>query len=86
MASVLLEEHEDLASNLGVNAVVDQIHSSAVDLMGGTGMGRGARTCGSCKRPPEAPPDIPLGRARTSPPRDRPQKSRVRHERPGVLT
>ena len=37
-ASTLLEEHEDLASNLGVNALVDQIHSSAVDLIGGTGM------------------------------------------------
>jgi Fusaric acid resistance protein-like len=41
-ASTLLEEHEDLASNLGVNALVDQIHSSAVDLIGGTGMDRGA--------------------------------------------
>ena len=40
MASTLLEEHEDLASNLGVNALVDQIHSSAVDLIGGTGMDR----------------------------------------------
>jgi hypothetical protein len=39
-ASTLLEEHEDLASNLGVNALVDQIHSSAVDLIGGTGMDR----------------------------------------------
>jgi uncharacterized membrane protein YgaE (UPF0421/DUF939 family) len=39
-ASRLLEEHEDLASNLGVNALVDQIHSSAVDLIGGTGMDR----------------------------------------------
>jgi hypothetical protein len=39
-ASALLEEHEDLASNLGVNALVDQIHSSAVDLIGGTGMDR----------------------------------------------
>jgi hypothetical protein len=39
-ASTLLEEHEDLASNLGVNALVDQIHSSAVDLVGGTGMDR----------------------------------------------
>src|ERR687898_650144 len=37
-ASTLLEEHEDLASNLGVNALVDQIHSSAVDLIRGTGM------------------------------------------------
>jgi hypothetical protein len=42
MASTLLEEHEDLARNLGVNAVVDQIHSSAVDLIGGTGMDRPA--------------------------------------------
>ncbi len=40
--SKLLEEHEDLASNLGVNALVDQIHSSAVDLIGGTGMDRAA--------------------------------------------
>src|SRR5918995_764335 len=39
-ASKLLEAHEDLASNLGVNALVDQIHSSAVDLIGGTGMDR----------------------------------------------
>jgi hypothetical protein len=41
-ASALLEEHEDLARNLGTNALVDQIHSSAVDLMGGTGMDRAA--------------------------------------------
>jgi len=41
-ASRLLEEHEDLARNLGVNAVVDQIHSSAVDIMGGTGLDRPA--------------------------------------------
>jgi uncharacterized membrane protein YgaE (UPF0421/DUF939 family) len=39
-ASTLLEEHDDLASNLGINALVDQIHSSAVDLIGGTGMDR----------------------------------------------
>jgi uncharacterized membrane protein YccC len=39
-ASTLLEEDEDLARNLGVNALVDQIHSSAVDLIGGTGMDR----------------------------------------------
>ena len=39
-ASTLLEEHEDLASNLGVNALVDQIHSSAVDHLGSTGMDR----------------------------------------------
>jgi hypothetical protein len=37
-----LEEDEDLARNLGVNALVDQIHSSAVDLIGGTGMDRAA--------------------------------------------
>ena len=42
MASTMLEEHEDLARNLGVNALVDQIHSSAVDLIGGTGMDRAA--------------------------------------------
>jgi hypothetical protein len=41
-ASALLEEHEDLARNLGTNALVDQIHSSAVDLIGGTGMDRAA--------------------------------------------
>jgi hypothetical protein len=41
-ASALLEEHEDLARNLGINALVDQIHSSAVDLIGGTGMDRAA--------------------------------------------
>jgi hypothetical protein len=41
-ASTMLEEHEDLARNLGVNALVDQNHSSAVDLVGGTGMDRAA--------------------------------------------
>ena len=41
-ASTLLAEHEDLARNLGINALVDQIHSSAVDLIGGTGMDRAA--------------------------------------------
>jgi len=40
MASSLLEEHEDLARNLGVNALVDQIRFSAVDLVGGTGLDR----------------------------------------------
>ena len=39
-ASTLLEEHEGLARNLGINALVDQIHSSAVDLIGGTGLDR----------------------------------------------
>ncbi|HZB07672.1 MAG TPA: FUSC family protein [Rubrobacter sp.] len=39
-ASTLLEEDEDLARNLGVNALVDQIRSSAVDLIGGTGLDR----------------------------------------------
>ena len=38
----MLEEYEDLASNLSVNALVDQIHSSAVDLLGSTGMDRRA--------------------------------------------
>ncbi|HEX5848704.1 MAG TPA: FUSC family protein [Rubrobacter sp.] len=41
-ASTMLEEHEDLARNLNVNALVDQIHSSAVDLVGGTGLDRAA--------------------------------------------
>ena len=40
-ATVMLEEYEDLARNLGVNAVVDQIHSSAVDILRSTGMDRG---------------------------------------------
>jgi uncharacterized membrane protein YgaE (UPF0421/DUF939 family) len=39
-ASTLLNEREDLASNLAFNALVDQIHSSAVDLLGSTGMDR----------------------------------------------
>src|SRR5215218_4141348 len=39
-ASALLNEREDLASNLAVNALVDQIHPSAVDLLGSTGMDR----------------------------------------------
>jgi hypothetical protein len=37
-ATALLEEREDLATNLAINALVDQIHSAAVDLLGGTGM------------------------------------------------
>ncbi|HEX6711295.1 MAG TPA: FUSC family protein [Rubrobacter sp.] len=41
-ATVLLDEYEDLARNLAVNAVVDQIHSSAVDILRSTGMDRGA--------------------------------------------
>jgi uncharacterized membrane protein YccC len=41
-ASALLDEREDLASSLAVNALVDQIHSSAVDLLGSTGMDRGS--------------------------------------------
>jgi uncharacterized membrane protein YgaE (UPF0421/DUF939 family) len=41
-ANALLTEREDLASNLAVNALVDQIHSSAVDLLGSTGMDRGS--------------------------------------------
>ncbi|MGH3144175.1 MAG: FUSC family protein [Rubrobacter sp.] len=40
-ASVLLEQDEALAKNLGVNALVDQIHSATVDILGGTGMDRG---------------------------------------------
>jgi hypothetical protein len=39
-ASSLLNEREDLATSLAVNALVDQIHSSAVDLLGSTGMDR----------------------------------------------
>jgi hypothetical protein len=39
-ASALLNEREDLASNLAVNALVDQIHSSTVDILGSTGMDR----------------------------------------------
>ncbi len=39
-ASALLYEREDLASNLAVNALVDQIHSSTVDILGSTGMDR----------------------------------------------
>ena len=41
-ASNLLNEREDLARSLAVNALVDQIHSSAVDLLGSTGMDRGS--------------------------------------------
>jgi uncharacterized membrane protein YgaE (UPF0421/DUF939 family) len=39
-ASELLNQREDLASNLAVNALVDQIHSSTVDLLGSTGLDR----------------------------------------------
>ena len=39
-ASELLNQRDDLASSLAVNALVDQIHSSTVDLLGSTGMDR----------------------------------------------
>ncbi len=41
-ATALLEEHQDLTTNLAVNALVDQIHAAAVDILGGTGMEREA--------------------------------------------
>jgi hypothetical protein len=41
-ASALLNERQDLATSLAVNALVDQIHSSAVDLLGSTGLDRSA--------------------------------------------
>jgi Fusaric acid resistance protein-like len=41
-ATALLEEHQDLATNLAINALVDQVHSAAVDILGGTGMDREA--------------------------------------------
>ena len=37
-ATALLEEREDLATNLAVNALIDRIHSAVVDILGGTGM------------------------------------------------
>jgi hypothetical protein len=37
-ATTLLEEREDLATNLAINALVDRIRSAVVDLLGGTGM------------------------------------------------
>ncbi len=39
-ASSLFEDREDLATSLALNALVDQIHSAAVDILGGTGMDR----------------------------------------------
>lgn len=39
-ASALLVEHEELARNLPVNAFVERIHSSAFDILVGTGMDR----------------------------------------------
>ena len=39
-ASALLREHEDLAKDMATNAFVDQILSTTVDLLGGTGMDR----------------------------------------------
>jgi hypothetical protein len=35
-----LKLREVLATSLAVNALVDQIHSAAVDILGGTGMDR----------------------------------------------
>lgn len=40
--SALLKEHEDLATNLAINALVNQVHSAAVDLLRSTGMDREA--------------------------------------------
>ena len=37
-ATALLEEREDLATNLAINALIDRIHSAVVDILGGTGM------------------------------------------------
>ena len=39
-AGTLLSEREDLSRNLDFNALVHQIHSATVDLLGGTGMDR----------------------------------------------
>ena len=39
---MLLNERQDLTTSLAVNALVDQIHSSAVDLLGSTGLDRSA--------------------------------------------
>ena len=39
-AGMLLDEHEDLARSLGFNAIVHEIHSATVDLLGSTGMDR----------------------------------------------
>jgi uncharacterized membrane protein YccC len=41
-ATALLEERQDLATNLAINALVDQIRAAAVDILGGTGMDREA--------------------------------------------
>jgi uncharacterized membrane protein YccC len=41
-ATTLLEERQDLATNLAINALVDQIRAAAVDILGGTGMDREA--------------------------------------------
>ena len=40
-ASALLTEREDLARSMSANALVDQIHSTVVDILGSTGMDRG---------------------------------------------
>ena len=40
-ASALLTERADLARSLSANALVDQIHSTVVDILGSTGMDRG---------------------------------------------
>ena len=56
-ASVLLEEREELSRSLPVNALVDQIHSTAVDVLGGTGMDRGSalRALGEAARSTSGP-------------------------------
>ena len=41
-ATALLEEREDLATNLAINALIDRIHSAVVDILGGTGMDQAA--------------------------------------------
>ena len=40
-ASALLTEREDLARSMSANALVDQIHSTVVDILCSTGMDRG---------------------------------------------
>jgi hypothetical protein len=54
--SVLLTEREDLARSLSANALVDQVHSTVVDILGAAPAWIGGRPCKPWRRPREVPP------------------------------
>ena len=87
-ASVLLTEREDLARSLSANALVDQVHSTVVDILGAAPAWIGGRPCKPWRRPRETPPGrtrtgLSRGCTRTRDAETVPAlKPRVGHERP----